>query len=63
MEALAKDVDEFTAFTRDYALALQRQQGKTGYGLLVLEDGKEPRIVAQQVETLFRSQKDRVTLP
>lgn len=63
VEALAKDVDEFTAFTRDYALALQRQPGKTGYGLLVLEDGKEPRIAAQQVETLFRSQKDRVTLP
>ena len=63
VETLAKDVDEFTAFTRDYALALQRQPGKTGYGLLVMEDGKEPRIAAQQVETLFRSQKDRVTLP
>ena len=53
-EVLAQPVESFTAYSRDYALCLQKREDNL-YDLLACKDGEDLTLVAQQVERLLPS--------
>lgn len=62
LETVAQNIEDFSAYTRDYAVCLQNREDQTGYDLLACEGGGQPRVVAQQVDALLQPEKNRMQI-